>query len=71
MGVLPKEIVKEIIEENNFQTPQEIMKFLKVKNRLPTLIIPEMAIVLKLYAVNWDLLNWIFQGIAKENTILK
>jgi len=29
MGVLPKEVVREIIEENNFQTPQEIMKFLK------------------------------------------
>ncbi len=29
----------------------------KVKNRLPTLTIPEMAIVLRLYAVNWDLLN--------------
>jgi len=29
MGVLPKEVIKEIIEENNFQTPQEIMKFLK------------------------------------------
>ena len=29
MGVLPKEVVREIIKENNFQTPQEIMKFLK------------------------------------------
>jgi len=29
MGVLPKELVREIIKENNFQTPQEIMKFLK------------------------------------------
>ena len=26
MGVLPKEVVREIIKENNFQTPQEIVK---------------------------------------------
>jgi len=29
MGVLPKEVAREIIKEKNFQTPQEIMKFLK------------------------------------------
>jgi len=29
MSVVPKEVVREIIKENNFQTPQEIMKFLK------------------------------------------
>lgn len=48
-----------------------ILVTLKVKNRLPTLTIPEMAIVLRLYAVNWGQLNWISQGIAKENTTLK
>ncbi|MCM8899703.1 hypothetical protein KVG29_00500 [Caldicoprobacter algeriensis] len=29
MSVLPKELLREIIKENNFQTSQEIMKFLK------------------------------------------
>lgn len=29
MSVLPKELVREIIKQNNFQTPQEIMKFMK------------------------------------------
>jgi putative transposase len=29
MSVLPKEVVREIIKQNNFQTPQEIMKFMK------------------------------------------
>ena len=29
MGALPKEVVREIIEENNFQSPREILAFLK------------------------------------------
>lgn len=29
MGVLPKEVIREIIKENNVQHPQEIMKFMK------------------------------------------
>jgi transposase-like protein len=29
MSALPKEVVREIIRENNFQNPQEILKFLK------------------------------------------
>lgn len=29
MSVLPKELLREIIKQNNFQTSQEIMKFIK------------------------------------------